>query len=346
MENIKETCQMLDHLICPGFCVKNQKIEYANAAALALLLTPGTEIGGCLATGAEEYAAFTGGCLYLRLRLDGGHWGASVSRVGDLDVFLLDADAGDPHLQTLALAAMELRQPLQNAIASADRLAVPEEERESLARLNRGLYQLHRIINNMSDAGRFSAISHQSSRDVGMVFDEIFEKAKTLLSRTGTSLTYQGLTEKTVALLDREQLERAVLNLLSNALKFTPAGGSIDATLSRQGSLLRLSILDSGSGISDSVLPHVFTRYLRQPGIEDPRFGLGLGMVLVRAAALNHGGTVLIDRPGKGGTRITMTLQLRQGQGSGLRTPIDLPGGQDPGLIELSECLPISVYEK
>lgn len=344
MEKSKEICQMLDRMIHPGFCVKNQKIEYANAAALALLVTPGTQISSLLAAGSEEYEAFEAGCLYLPLTLGGRCCGASVSRVEDLDVFLLEPDTDSPQLQTLALAAMELRQPLLNAMLSADRLT--GENAEYLARLNRGLHQLHRIINNMSDAGRFASATHQEMRDVGMVFDEIFEKAQALLCHTGITLTYHGLSEKAVALLDWEQLERAVLNMLSNALKFTPDGGSIEAALSRRGNLLRLSILDSGSGIADNLLPHVFTRYLRQPGIEDSRFGLGLGMVLIRAAAANHGGTVLIDKPGKTGTRITMTMQLRQGQGSSLRTPIDLPGGQDLGLIELSDCLPASVYEK
>lgn len=346
MERNVETCRMLDLMIRPGFCVKDKTIEYANAAAQSLLLTPGTDVESLLSTGAEEYGSFSGGCLYLQLKLPSRCCGASVSRVDDMDVFLLDADEDSGELQALALAAMELRQPLLNAMLFADRLDVDEGEKEYLARLNRGLHQLHRIINNMSDAGRFASASRQESRDVGMVFDEIFEKANTLLSHTGITLTYQGLSEKTVALLDREQMERAVLNLLSNSLKFTPDGGSIEATLSRRGSLLRLSILDSGSGIADNLLPHVFTRYLRQPGIEDSRHGLGLGMVLIRSAAANHGGTVLIDRPGKTGTRITMTMQLRQGDGSGLRTPIDLPGGQDLGLIELSECLPVSVYEK
>lgn len=346
MEQAKEICQMLDRMVHPGFCVKNQKIEYANAAALALLLTPGTQIASVLETGAEEYAAFEGGCLYLQLAQGSARWGASVSKVADRDIFLLEPDTDDAQLQTLALAAMELRQPLLNAMVSADRLSVSEQETESLARLNRGLHQLHRIINNMSDAGRFSCVSRQEVQNVAMVFDEIFEKAQTLLAHTNITLTYHGLAEKGMALLDREQMERAVLNLLSNALKFTPSGGTIQAALHRHGDLLRLSILDSGSGIADHILPHVFTRYLRQPGIEDSRFGLGLGMVLVRAAAVNHGGTVLIDRPGETGTRITMTIRLRQGQGTGLRTPIDLPGGQDLGLIELSESLPISVYKK
>lgn len=346
MEGNKETYQMLDLMIRPGFCVRDQKIEYANPAAQALFLIPGTDVLPLLATGREEYAAFAGGCLYLELQLGEKSCGASVSRFGGCDVFTLEPETADDALQALALAAMELRQPLLNAMLFADHLPAGPETQDSLARLNRGLYQLHRIINNMSDAGRLSSISRQQMQDVGKAFAEIFEKAQTLVAHTGITLTYRGLEEKVLALMDREQMERAVLNMLSNALKFTPKGGTLEAELSRRGTMVRLSILDSGCGISQNILPGIYSRYLRQPGLEDSRFGLGLGMKLIAATAAGHGGTVLIDQPGETGTRITLTMQLKQGGGSHVRTPIELPGGQDLGLIELSDCLPASVYEK
>lgn len=345
MEIQKDISGMLDLMIRPAFCVKNNQIVRMNQAAEGLLLTPDTDVRTLLHTGAEEYAAFRSGCLYLTLNLLGRNFGASVSRVNDLDVFVLDQEAEDAGLQAFALAAMELRQPLLNAMLSADRIARDSATDEQLARLKRGLHQLHRIINNMSDAGRSHLPSREEVRDLDRDFAEIFEKAQNLTSHTGITLTYHGLNQKAISLADRDQLERAVLNLLSNALKFTPEGGRIDASLSRHGNLLQLRIMDNGCGIPESVMPNVFSRYQRQPAIEDSRFGLGLGMVLIRSIAANHGGTVLIDHPEENGTRVTMTLRLRQGQHTGLRTPIDLPGGQDPGLLELSDCLPASLYQ-
>ena len=124
-------------------------------------------------------------------------------------------------------------------------------------------------------------------------------------------------------------------------------GGTIHAKLTRQQNMLHLSIRDSGSGIAENILSNVFTRYQRQPGIEDSRFGLGLGMVLIRSAAADHGGTVLIDRPEGKGTRITMTMAIRQDAGL-LKTPVIPPlvDGSRQVLTELSDSLPWEFYKK
>lgn len=346
METQKDIFGMLDFISLPAFCVKNNQIIRVNQAAEGCLIFPGTDIRTLLHTGMEEYSNFASGCLYLMLNLSESCCGASVNRMDGFDVFVLDQESDDAHLRAFSLAALELRQPLLNAMLSAERISRDSENSDQLARLNRGLQQMHRILNNMSDAAYFDGLFHQETRDLDRDFAEIFEKAQALVEHSGLRLTYQGLNQETLALADRMKLERAILNMLSNAIKFTPKGGHIEATLSRHDNLLQLSIQDSGCGIPETVLPNVFTRYMRQPAIEDSRFGLGLGMVLIRSAAANHGGTVLIDQPEGRGTRVTMTMQLRQGQATTVRTPIALPGGQDSMLLELSDCLPASLYEK
>lgn len=351
MEVKKDGFGMLDLMIRPGFCVKGNQIIKVNPAAESLLLTIGTDVRSLLLTGQEEYEAFDGGCLYLKLKLTTQGCGATVTRMDDCDVFILDQESDDSALRCLALAARELREPLTSIMISAERI-LPQtspDASEQAARLNRGLHQLLRIIGNMSDASHCGAVSHRELRDISALFDEIFEKAQNLIRHTGLTLRYEGLSNELLCLVDGEQLERSVLNMLSNAVKFTPKGGFIDARLTRRNRMLQLSITDSGSGIAESMLGTVFNRYLRQPGIEDSRFGMGLGMVLIRSAASNHGGTVLIDQPDGKGTRITMTMAIRQNPDGMLRSPvmrIDYAGERDHGLIELSDCLPIHVYEK
>ena len=77
-----------------------------------------------LSTGAEEYAAFTGGCLYLDLKLGGRELMASVTRLEDEDVFLLEAEEDVQALNALALAARELREPLSSMTAISENLQI------------------------------------------------------------------------------------------------------------------------------------------------------------------------------------------------------------------------------
>ncbi len=339
----------LNRYSCPAFFVKENIITACNQSAEACLLTPGMDVRELLLTGAEEYAAFQQGCLYLKLKLSANGCGASVTREGGADLFLLDQEPEDADLRSLALAARELRGPLSNLMIAADALKAVEDPGllEQLARLNRSLHQMHRLVNNMSDAGRSDLLTAAGIHDWNRLFHDIFEKIQVQLENTSISLIFEGLSEPVYGLANAGQMERAVLNMVSNAMKFMAEGGSIHATLTQKENMLHLRIRDSGSGIAENVLPNVFTRYQRQPGIEDSRYGIGLGMVLIRNAAADHGGTVLLDRPEGGGTRITMTMAIRQ-DAPVLRTPV-IPPIMDSSrqiLTELSDILPWECYKK
>lgn len=350
----KENDGILDLLICPGFCVKENIITAVNQAAAAMLLTPGTDVRTLLLTGGEEYAAFQSGCLYLKLNVQQDGWGAVVTRKEALDYFILDQRAEDSALQALGLAAKGLRETLAGALISAELLTERLQSadpalQDQVARLNRGLNRTLRLIGNMSDAGDWPIPNRQEIREIGSIFAAIFEKAGVVTEKAGITLTYSGLSEKILTLVNPEQLERAVLNTLSNAMKFTPEGGSIQASLTRRGRSLRLSITDTGSGIREDILGTLFTRYQRQAAWEDSRFGVGLGMRLIRNAAAAHGGVVLVDQPEGFGTRITMTLAIRQDSETKLRSPVgfrqDYAGERDHVLLELSDCLPHELYK-
>ena len=355
MERISDAIGMLDLMIRPGFFVKEDKIVKVNQSAAALMIDADMQLSPLLNTGKEEYAAFTGGCLYLTLTVCESPWGASVTRVGDMDLFILEQETDQTELRAMALAAQELREPLSNVMTTADRLfpLVAKEgdptAMDHAARLNRGLFQMLRVISNMSDANRYatSQLANMEMIQISKLLTEIFQKAEALVDHTGIRLTYTDHTKPIYSLADKEKLERAVLNILSNAIKFTPAGGSIQAELKRRGNMFTLSIQDSGSGIPDAVKGTVHSRYLRGPVLEEGRFGIGLGMVLIRSAATLHGGTVLIDHPEETGTRITMTLAIRQ-SGGVLRSPahrFDYAGERDHGLLELAGSLPHQLYD-
>ena len=352
METETNTQDILQRVPQPGFLVTGNVITAVNQAASALLLSPGDALEPLMGSCMDEYSAFTSGQLYVTLSVGGTARGAVITAIGGHHLILLDPEEDADEFRSMALIASQLRVPLSRLMASAGSLletqgltgdnATPEA-----ARLNRNLMQLMRLVCNLSDVSRYTASSRMETRDVDSFLSSLFEKAGTLISGRDLRLTYTGLNRSVFSLIDAEQLERAVWNMISNAVKFTPQGGAILATLTSQGNRLRLSLLDSGSGIAERVRGDLFRRYLRQPGIEDPRFGLGLGMTLMRTAAANHGGTVLIDQPEDTGTRVTMTLAIRQSKDTLLRSPILLPdysGGWDHGLLELSDCLPEDLY--
>lgn len=351
MEEQKDMLDLLDMMVQPVFCVKENTIIRANAAAQQLFLRVGEDVRQLLENGAEEYAEFTGGCLYLSLNLSGQRSGVSIRRMQDVDVFEVDTDRDRSAFRAMALASSELRGPLNSALSSAAALMDSQEDpeaRQQLAQLNRGLYQILRLLGNMSDAEQISAHSRMETMDAPGVLREIFEKAQILVAQAGVTLSYQDLNECIYCLIDRQQLERAVLNILSNAVKFTPRGSQINASLTRKGRTLLLTIQDLGNGIAQEVMGSLFQRYLRQPGIEDSRFGLGLGIRIVHAAAVNHGGTLLISHGEDGGTRVVMTLAIRQKAPGQLSSPIfqvDYTGGFDHTLVELANCLPAKLFD-
>ena len=347
MEERKDALGMLDLITAPGFCVSDNQIIKVNTAAAALFFAEGMDVLQLLSSGAEEYRDFTDGCLCLSVQKDGISWNAAVTRQQDIDVFILEQDVSCPELQALALAARELRSPLNSAMLMANKLLDQQDPDvlDSVSRLNRGLYQLLRIVGNMSDAGYTPTHPHQTLHDISRVMDEIFQKVQLLTAASGLTLTYAGLPEAIYSLCDPDQLERAVMNILSNAIKFTPKGGTVDAAFTRSNHMLRLSIRDNGSGIAENRMRSIFCRYLRQSALEDNRYGIGLGMVLIRSTALQHGGTVLVDSPEGGGTRVTLTLKIRQDEPRfSTRIVRPVAGGYDSGLIEFSEVLPADMY--
>ena len=353
MDKFQTVFGMLDLMQRPAFCVQNQTIIKVNPAAAPCLIETGCDITTLLHTGAEEYADFECGCLYLTLSIAGNTLGASVVRMDELDIFTIQQDEVDPQLQALALAARELREPLSNVMTMADQLfptldSDNTKAQDQISRINRGLFQMLRILGNMSDAERYRTDTGMrlEVRDITALLEEVFRRGTALAAHAGVTLQYSSYPEGVYTLADATKLERMVLNILSNALKFTPAGGIITAKLTRRGSRMYLSVSDSGSGIAESLRGDLFSRYNREVAVEDSRYGLGLGMVLIHSTASLHGGTVLVDHPEGTGTRVTVSLAIRQGDAI-MRSPrmrIDYAGERDHGLIELSDVLPAELY--
>ena len=166
-----------------------------------------------------------------------------------------------------------------------------------------------------------------------------------MAEQSGYTIRYQLPAEPVCTVADREKVERALLNLLSNAMKYASGEGEILVQLARRGDRLCLSVTGSGERLPSDI----YTRFCRQPMLENPRNSIGLGMVLIRAAALSHGGAVFTDQPEAGRNRVTLSLPIRRPENPGLRTPVlhmDYAGGYDHCLLELSDVLSPELYQK
>src|SRR5262249_24399377 len=111
--------------------------------------------------------------------------------------------------------------------------------------------------------------------------------------------------------VDRVQIERMLSNLLSNALKFTPAGGRVEVALRNSSESVVLEVADTGCGIPAEHIPHIFERFYRvpkQPAQASPEPRLGLGLSFVAWIAKAHGGMIRVEsEPGRG-TRFTVRI--------------------------------------
>ncbi len=352
MEQENKIIPMLELMSRPAFCVDKGRIFFVNTAAKGFFLELGTPMASLVANGAEEYKSWKSGTLFLTLNLSGKLQEVQGVWMEDQQIFLLSREENLSELQALALAAMELREPLSGILTVTGRMfpgLTEAANQQQAAQVNRRLFQMLRTISNMSDAYRYArqdAVRLEYVQ-VDALLREIFDRAMELLDQAGIVLEYSDLPEPVYTLADPERLERAVYNLLSNAAKFAPKDGRIQAKLSCRGNRLSLSVCDNGPGMETGTQSQLFDRFLREPGLEDIRNGVGLGLMLVRSTAALHGGTVLIDHPEGVGTRITMTLQIRQAKDAVLRCPalrIDYAGEWDHGLLELADCLPVSLY--
>lgn len=345
--DLQELLELMDR---PAFCVGSGMVLAANQAAQALNILPDTPVARLIHSGLEDYRAYSDGILFLTVAAGAQILTARVTRLGTHHLFALSREEGDAHLQALALAAQQLRGPLHQVISQLDQVMPGLEDSADGAwsgnfqQMNRGLYQLLRLVGNMSDASG-AGVGRMEIVDLTCVMQEIGDHASALCEAAGKSLIFENHPAAVFSLADSQKLERAVYNLLSNAMKHTPTAGQIRLRFARRGAMVQILVCNDLSGDGATLEPGSFDRYLRLPGIGGGQSGLGLGMTLVRAVASAHQGSVLF-RQTDGRMEAVLSLPIRQDTGT-LRSPalrIDYAGERDHGLVELSEFLPPELY--
>jgi signal transduction histidine kinase len=219
---------------------------------------------------------------------------------------------------------------------------------EALQAVYRNELRLLKLVNNLLDFARIEANRAQASyrpTDLATLTQDLASGFRAAIEAAGLTLRVVCPPLSEPAFVDRDMWEKIVLNLLSNAFKFT-FQGSIDVTLATRGERIELTVADTGTGIPEHELPRLFERFHRVAGSRGRTHeGSGIGLALVQELARMHGGTATVtSRVGQGST---FTVSIPRGRAhlpaerlADERTPTPVSMRAEAYLAEAARWLP------
>jgi len=201
--------------------------------------------------------------------------------------------------------------PLEDTLADAEQL--PPAARERLEVAHRNSLRLVRLVNTLLDFSRIEAGRVQATyepTDLSAYTAELASVFRSAIERAGMRLIVDCPPLPQDVYIDREMWEKIVLNLLSNAFKFT-FEGEIEVSIQERDGMAELAVRDTGIGIPAQELPHLFERFHRVKGARGRSFeGSGIGLALVQELVKLHGGVVSVDSAIDRGARFTVSVPL------------------------------------
>jgi two-component system heavy metal sensor histidine kinase CusS len=214
--------------------------------------------------------------------------------------------------------AHDLRTPVNNIRGEAEvalaRARSANEYRDVLGSCLEEAVRLSDLIGDLLFLARAeSPLMHlrRERLDVGELLCGVREYYEASAADGGVSLTTTVVGEPVIAELDRTLLQRAVGNLVSNALAHTPTGGSVVLETSPDAAMIHIAVSDTGAGIPPEALPRVFDRFFRvDTSRSQASGGTGLGLAIVQSIMQLHGGSVEISSQLGQGTRVTMRVPI------------------------------------
>jgi len=220
----------------------------------------------------------------------------------------------------------ELRTPLTSIKGYASILATgklgptTKDQQERLAKIDHHTNYLTALISDLLDIARIESgrVGMEFKEvDLGRVIEGVAELVALQVKEKEIALEIQVPARLTKIPADHRYLERVFINLLSNALKFTPAQGTIRVTATRVDDHLAVSVQDTGLGIAPHDLPKIFDEFYRADNpVNRERKGTGLGLSLVKRIVEAHGGQIQVESTVGQGTTFTFTLPLARHVGA------------------------------
>jgi len=218
----------------------------------------------------------------------------------------------------LATLAHELRNPLaplRNVSAILRMEQLSETARHATGVMERQISQLVRLIDDLMDVSRISRgqLTLRKERvDLRSIIESAVETAQPQLTTAGVSLTLDIPDVPLMLDADATRISQVVLNLLTNAAKFTPSGGTVTVIAKPQNERVSITVKDTGVGIAPEDQERVFGMFVQlNRDMRRSQTGLGIGLTLVKQMTEMHGGSVAVWSAGSGqGSEFTITLPL------------------------------------
>jgi signal transduction histidine kinase/CheY-like chemotaxis protein len=244
--------------------------------------------------------------------------------------------------QFLAMLSHELRNPLAAISLAADNLEQSPEKTNDRAIIIRQTRHLTKLVDDLLDIGRITSgkiTLHRRPVDLGDLVEHCVETMRPRAESRRLTMTMNRLAPQVFISGDPVRLEQIVANVLSNAIKYTSSGGRIDVTVGSEGTEAVLRVRDTGKGIPEEILPHVFDLFTQgEVSIDRGEGGMGIGLTLVKRLADLHGGTVRASSDGPGrGSEFVVALPLTATQPEMAAEPEAHPQSDHPRDIVVVE---------
>ena len=220
------------------------------------------------------------------------------------------------------IVSHDLRSPLTSMQGFASMLELGlvgelnEKQKHFVEKILSGISQMTSLVDNIQDAGRYDPETgfYEISRshcDLGEMVNRITSTQLVPAEKQELHVSVKVADNVPIINADVNMLERAVTNLVDNAIKYTPNGGSVNVNVMRHNDEIRISVADTGLGINPDNQKHLFERHRRIPREEHKKIkGSGLGLFIVKSVAQRHDGDAWVESIENQGSTFYMSIPL------------------------------------
>jgi signal transduction histidine kinase len=221
--------------------------------------------------------------------------------------------------ETTELIIHDLRNPLSNIVVTFKLLSLmlPEEvlqaNREIIEVAQKSAERMQRLVETLLEVSRLDAGEAEfifNPIDLGAMIKDVVHGVS-VIDRKGVDLGVEMPADLHKVQADRDKIERVLMNLMDNALKYTPENGCIVWKVENRGEMVQVSIADTGPGVPPEDRERIFGRFSQAAGEKPHRRGFGLGLAYCRLTVEHHGGRIWVeDGEGGQGSRFVFTLPI------------------------------------